>query len=444
MIKRIFVISGILTILSYLLGGCSGPEPIGRESLSAVEAKYRPSDKKPVLPVLKSDSPLSDFITYAILNNPEAEVAFYEWKKAVEDIMVAQSLPDPKLTFSTEIMSSVEKFLVGFMQDIPGSGKRGLEAEAFSTEAQKKRYLFEEELLNTVFKVKQAYYEYWLLQEKVRTVREIIALVDAQEKSIRVSFETGLAMNEDLTMVQSEQTMLHNELVNLVDSLKPLIARWREALGIPVSLSITLPSGTALAEHLLPPEIDLLREALERNVRLKALSAEVKQAQIMVERSYKEKNPDFAVGLGTDAKMDKLNWMPEVSITLPVWRQKIAAEIASAQAGQKQAKAMLSSGQLELVVMLAEKSFMWRELQRQSRLIRDQLMPLAETKLNSIDASFRTGRTGFTGWFNARRELLELKIQLAVVNAQREIVFDDISLMVLSNRPEEVAKILVK
>jgi len=203
-----------------------------------------------------------------------------------------------------------------------------------------------------------------------------------------------------------------------------------------------LPSGTALAEHLLPPEIDLLREALARNVRLKALSAEVKQAQIMVERSYKERNPDYSVGLGTDAKKDKLNWMPEVSMTLPIWRQKIAAEISSAQAGQKQARAMLSSGQLELVVMLAEKSFMWRELQRASRLIRDQLMPLAEVKINSMAAYYQTGKTNFTDWSNARRELLELRIQLAVVNAQREIVFDDISLMVLSNRPEEVAKIL--
>jgi outer membrane protein TolC len=438
MIYRISVIAAILSILS----GCSGPAPIGRESLSAVESRYRPSDKKPVLPVLNPDSPLADFITYAVLNNPEAEAVFYDWKKTVEEIMIAQSLPDPKLTLSAEIMSSVEKFLVGFMQDIPGSGKRGLEAEAFSAEAQKKRYLFEEELLKTTFNVKQISYEIGLLNEKIRLVKEIITLVDFQAASIQASFETGLAMNQDLVMVQSEQVMLHNELVNLEDSLKPLIARWREVLGIPVSRSIILPAGTVLAEHLLPPEIDLLREALARNVRLKALSAEVKQAQIMVERSYKERNPDWGVGLGTDAKKDKLNWMPEVSITLPVWRQKIAAEVASAQAGQKQAQAMLSVGQLELVVMLAEKSFMWRELQRQSRLLTEKLMPLAEVKINSIAAYYQTGKTNFTDWSNARRELLELRIQLAVVNTQREIVFDDISLMVLSNRPEEVAKIL--
>ena len=155
MIYRISVIIIILSILS----GCSGPEPIGRESLTAVESQYRPSDKKPALPVLKADSPLSDFITYAVLNNPEAEAVFYDWKKTVEEIMIAQSLPDPKLTFSAEIMSSVEKFLVGFMQDIPGSGKRGLEAEAFSLEAQRKRYLFEHRLLETIFNVKQIYYK---------------------------------------------------------------------------------------------------------------------------------------------------------------------------------------------------------------------------------------------------------------------------------------------
>jgi len=210
-----------------------------------------------------------------------------------------------------------------------------------------------------------------------------------------------IKLNQDLVMVQSEQAMLHNELVNLEDSLKPLIARWRQALSIgPNEVQPPLPN-IVLTEHILPVETDLLKEALARNVRLKALSAEVKQAQIMVERAYKERNPDFAVGLGTDAKNDKLNWMPEISITLPIWRQKIAAEIASAQTGQKQAQAMLSSGQLELVVMLAEKSFMWRELQRQSQLIRGNLMPLAEIKLNSMAVAYKTGKTGFTGWFNA-------------------------------------------
>jgi len=438
MMCRISVIIIILSIFS----GCSGPAPIGRESLSAVEPQYRPSGQKPPLPALNSDSPLSDFITYAVLNNPEAEAAFYDWKKAVEEIMVAQSLPDPKLTLSAEIMSSVEKFLVGFMQDIPASGKLALAAEAFSEAAQAKRCLFEDELLKTTFNVKQISYEIGLFNEKIRLGKEIVALVDAQERSIRANLEAGLAMNEGLVMVQSEQARMHNELVNLEDSLKPLIARWRQALGIgPNEVQPPLPN-IVLTEHILPVETDLLKEALARNVRLKALSAEVKQAQIMVERAYKERNPDFAVGLGTDAKNDKLNWMPEISITLPIWRQKIAAEIASAQTGQKQAQAMLSSGQLELVVMLAEKSFMWRELQRQSQLIRGNLMPLAEIKLNSMAVAYKTGKTGFTGWFNASRELLELKIQLAVVNAQREIVFADISLMVLSNRPEEVAKIL--
>ncbi|MEK7310031.1 MAG: TolC family protein [Planctomycetota bacterium] len=442
----------VFIVLSGVLLGCAGPASIGRESLTAVESKYRPSDKKPVLPTLKSDSPLSDFITYAIMNNPEAEAAFYDWKKTVEEIMIAQSLPDPKLTLSSEIMSSVEKFLVGFMQDIPAAGKLALEAEVFSLEAQKKRYLFEHQLLETIFNVKQAYYEYYLLQEKIRLAKEIISLIETQEKSIRANFETGSGMTEELVMVQSEQAMLHNELVNLEDSLKPLMARWRKALGV----APNEPEGTAssefqppmpneaFTEHILPPETDLLNELLKHNLHLKALSAEVRQAQVMVERSYKERNPDWSVGVGTDAKKDKLNWMPEVSMTLPIWRQKIAAQIASAQANEKQAKAMLSADQINLAVVLAEKSFAWRELQRQSRLIREKLMPLAEAKLNSIDASFKTGRIRFTDWFNARRELLELKTQLAVVNAQREIVFADISLIALCTSVGETSKLFNK
>ncbi|MFH0888373.1 MAG: TolC family protein [Planctomycetota bacterium] len=432
----------VLSFILVLLVSCSSSHSQSQSITANIEKQYRPGGEKPPLPTLKSDSPLSDFITYALLNNHSVESAFYDWKKAVEEITVAQSLPDPKLTLSAEVISSMEKLLVGFMQDIPGSGKRGLEAEAFSAEAQKKRYIFEEKLLETTFNVKQIYYGIGLLNEKIRLFKEIVGLVDTQEQSIWANLKAGLASNEDLVMVQSEQAGLHNELVSLNDSFKPLITRWRQALGIgPNEVQPPLPN-TAFTEHILPPETDLLKEALEHNIRLKTLSSEVKQAQAILELSYKNKNPDFGIGLGTDIKNDKLNWMPEISITLPIWHQKIAAEIASAQAGQKQINAKLSAEEINVAVLLAEKSFAWRELQRQSQLIREKLMPLAELKLNNIEAYYKTGKTGFTDWFNSRRELLELKIQLVVVNAQRETIFDDISLMVLSNKPEEISKII--
>ncbi|MEW6027001.1 MAG: TolC family protein, partial [Planctomycetota bacterium] len=229
--------------------------------------------------------------------------------------------------------------------------------------------------------------------------------------------------------------------VNLQESARPLIARWRKALGVAPNEAQPLMPNEPFTEHILPQETDLLDRLLKHNLHLKALSAEVRQAEVMVERSYKEKNPDWSVGLGTDAKKDKLNWMPEVSMTLPIWRQKIAAQIASAQANEKQARAMRSAEEINLAVMLAEKAFMWRELQRESQLIREKLLPLAETKLNSINAFFKTGRNRFTDWFNARRELLELQTQLAVVNAQREIVFADISLIALCTNVEETSKL---
>ena len=105
---------------------------------------------------------------------------------------------------------------------------------------------------------------------------------------------------------------------------------------------------------------------------------------------------------------------------------------------------MLSAEEINLAVMLAEKSFAWRELQREILLISGKLMPLAEAKLYSIDVSYKTGQTGFTGWFNARRELLELEIQLAVVNAQSEIVWADISLIALCQSVEETSKLFNK
>ena len=121
--------------------------------------------------------------------------------------------------------------------------------------------------------------------------------------------------------------------------------------------------------------------------------------------------------------------------------KKIAAEIASAHAREKGSRSMLSAAELEWVVTLAEKTFMWRELRRQTELIEKQLIPLAEAKLNSLDARYTTGMSGFVERMEATVDVLELKVRLADAVAGREIVYDEISLSVLSNQPEESGKI---
>ena len=85
--------------LGLLLAGCKGvpthSETEARQQAQAVAGNYRPHGQRPALPMLTADSTLSNFLAYAMLNQPEIEAAYYDWAASIERITSARSLPDP-------------------------------------------------------------------------------------------------------------------------------------------------------------------------------------------------------------------------------------------------------------------------------------------------------------------------------------------------------------
>ncbi len=114
-------------ILLVLLAGCRGTltpgEKEARRQVQAVAGSYRPEGRRPELPVLTSQSSLSNFVTYALLNQPQVEAAYFDWLASVEGITVARSLPDPQLTFQMDIQEVVTSLMPGLMMSFPGFGK---------------------------------------------------------------------------------------------------------------------------------------------------------------------------------------------------------------------------------------------------------------------------------------------------------------------------------
>ena len=73
--------------LLLLLVGCKGVaiqgEKEARRQVREVAGYYRPEGRKPDLPVLTSQSSLSNFLTYALLNQPQVEAAYFDWLASV-------------------------------------------------------------------------------------------------------------------------------------------------------------------------------------------------------------------------------------------------------------------------------------------------------------------------------------------------------------------------
>lgn len=430
----------ILSVLAgtLVLAGCRGvPAPGERQAkgdLSAVGEKYRPDQGVPVLPELTLDSSLSNFVAFALLNSPRVEAAFYDWSGSVENITVARSLPDPQLTFQAYIQNVLTSLMPGLAWNFPGPGKLKARAGVAVAESQGKYFAFESAALQAAFNLKQTYYQLGLLEEQLRLNRETLSLLENQEQVLRAQNASGSAGLSEELRVQSESERVRTVMANLEDSRQSLRENFKAALGLtPEQPDPPVPAHFETRVETVEAD-ELLRMAFERNPQLKAMEADVRAAEAGIAVAYKERVPNFSASLMAEVYRPPFYW-PQASMSLPLWRDKLAAEAAQARADELAATSRLKAGQIDLAVTFAEKLFAYRETSRNVGLIEDKLIPEAKQSLAAVQAGYIGGTMDFSNLTDAEEALVDLRLEAAQERTAHEIALADLSLLVAGVPP---------
>src|SRR4051812_19878998 len=217
----IVMASGIL-----LMDGCMGiptkAEKEARQQQIAVSETYRPHGLKPELPELTPQSNLSNFLTYALLNHPKVEAAYFDWLASIERITQSRSVPDPQFTFQMDIQNAVTSVMPGLMGNIPWPEKLRAGANVASAESQAKYFSFQATVLESAFALKRAYFQLFFLTEKLRVNRETLQLLSGLEELARSQNEVGKVTLQDVLRAQIEQDRLRTDIANLEDSRSSL------------------------------------------------------------------------------------------------------------------------------------------------------------------------------------------------------------------------------
>jgi outer membrane protein TolC len=167
------------------------------------------------------------------------------------------------------------------------------------------------------------------------------------------------------------------------------------------------------------------------------MEAEVRMAEVGIRMAHQSKLPDFSLGVEADVKANPAMWRPTLGATLPIWRDKIAAEIAGAQARKSAARARLNSEQIQLAVEFADKSFMYREATRNLKLLTESLLPKAGQSLQVARSSYASGKTDFINLLDAERSLLEFQLAEVDARTRRELALTELSLLIVGIQPPE-------
>lgn len=424
-------------ILALLLAGCSGisttEEAAARKQLADVTSAYRAAEE--VQPITSEDS-LQELMTHAIGHSPQVQATYFDWIQAVERITVERSLPDPKITFEADIQDAVMSVMPGLMLDIPGPGKLRALAAVAAAEAQMKYAEFRKAVLISAANLKKAYFELQALEDTIAVNKRNVKLVLELRDIAQAQHSAGRASLQDVLRADIESDQLSVQIQNLEDSRTVAVTRYKAALGYPSAAAAEVPLPARFENSVEAPALDdIYNTALSRNPTLLLMEAEIRRAEAAVTLARRSAIPDFGIGVETDVKPSTPIVTPQLSITLPIWRDKIAAEIKAAIASKSAAEARYTQEQLALAVDFASMAFMYRESEREYQLLEDRLIPKAKDSLDVSRSGYVGGQSSFIDFLEAERSLLQFELALVDARRAREEALLNLSLSIAGILP---------
>jgi outer membrane protein TolC len=285
--------------------------------------------------------------------------------------------------------------------------------------------------------VKSAYYRRHFLEETIRVQSETLRLLTELEQLAAQQNAAGRVTLQDVLRAQIARDQVETQITNLVDSRSALAAELKSALGLgPADEGPPVPSSfePSVGE---PQPDQLLATALNRNPDLRALEEDVLRAEASLELARRSRVPDFSLGLDVDVKADPTLFRPSAGMSLPIWRDKIAAQIAGAQASKRAAQARLTAEQVQVAAELASMLFLYREALRNDALLRDKLVPKARQSLDAARAGYVNARASFLDVIDAQRTLLEFELAGIEARTQRELALASLSLAIAGVPPAD-------
>ena len=130
-----------------------------------------------------------------------------------------------------------------------------------------------------------------------------------------------------------------------------------------------------------------------------------------------------------DAKASPTLYRPWGTVSIPLWRDKLAAEVAQAQANKRAGEARLSAEQIALAVGVAERAFLYREATRNLELLQKQLLPQQRQSLEVARSGYLAGQIDFFNLTDAEQTWLRFGLDEVEARTQRELSLAELSLL---------------
>ncbi len=386
-------------------------------------------------PVKQPGADVEELLALAQAQNPELASMRYEADALAERIDSASALPDPSFRIAlqdftnkasgaatTLVPSEVGSTYYRLMQPLPFWGKRDLKRDIAEAEASQAKGRTGTTWAELAAKIKTDFAQYYLVINSRQLTQEMLDLTLNLERIAKSRYATGLAPQQDVIRAQVEQTGLRRDLVMLeterhhnMTRLNTLLLRDPYApLADPQRLR-PLPAPAKL-------EFSVLAERLRNHSpQLFTLGAQFAAADKSRELAYKNRYPDFTLGVGaTQVGNDIKMWELMLEFNIPLQQGSRRGQEHEAENMRAAAQSRKDAAANQLLGELVEYSAALDAARQVEALTSNSLLPQAEATLQAAYVGYQNGKVDFATLLDAQRQILKAKLDVLNSQAQEQ------------------------
>lgn len=380
------------------------------------------------LPVLLALAPASnaqsvgyeEALRAATSDQPQVRTSELRLDARREIADAADELPDPRLRAGIQNLPLSGPAAFEVNRQLPTQIQVGIEQEIPNLAKRRARFgiadadidLAAAQLRQTRYRVRLGAGMAWIslahAQRALTVADDALAEIEGLVPLARSSVAAGSAR-------PAESLEVRRAVLEVAD-MRTRIEADREAAQAMLSRYTALPNATATGTI---PSADLdpegLRAMLQSNPELVVALAQVRQAEARSDLARSERRPDFGVNVSYGRRDPDFGDAISVmgSITLPIFADRRQnPRIAAAEAEAAAAQSARADRLRELEARFETDLAAWRSAYRQWQRATDELLPLAESRVDLERASFAAGRAELLDVIDAIKTLAVLRVDI--------------------------------
>jgi outer membrane protein TolC len=385
----------------------------------------------------ESSSTLERLVGEALRNNPDLKAARERWQMYTQKVLPAQSLDDPRLAFSfsnypIDSFESGERNMTGndlrLEQSFPFPGKLDAKGEAAEQQALWYKGVYEDTRLQLAMKVKDTWYRIYYQDRAIAITRENIELLDDFIRLTGTRYEVGEGLQQDVLKAQVEGSKLMDRLFTLQQQRESLRAEFNRLLARPSTTPLMLPADIE-TQDVSVDMAHIQEKATVHRPLFASYKALIEQYEAQKNLAELDSYPDFNVFAAYRLRDNSLPddgtdfFSAGVSINLPIWRNKQAAQVAEAASGVHMARSQYEDFRARVLAKIHAAKARLDKNRTLVDLFESGILPQARQTFEASLAAYQVGDVDFLTLLDSLLTLYryEMDYHRAVSDYQRSI-----------------------